>query len=75
MKNMDNFHDAKEAIICNHLFIVSKDEWNTKEDVNTGKSVKNSLEVLRYAKSTSWAEAPSNSEEVKPIVLAIIELH
>ena len=30
------------------LFVVSKDEWNTKED--TGKSMKNALYVLWYAK-------------------------
>ena len=30
------------------LFIVSKDEWNTKED--TGKSLNNALHVLWYAK-------------------------
>jgi len=30
------------------LFTVSKDEWNTKE--GTGKSLKNALHVLRYAK-------------------------
>ena len=30
------------------LFAVSKDEWGTKED--TGKSMKNALYVLRYAK-------------------------
>jgi len=30
------------------LFTVSKDEWNTKE--NIGKSLKNLLDVLRYAK-------------------------
>ena len=29
------------------LFTVSKDEWNAKED--TGKSVKNALDILRYA--------------------------
>ena len=29
-------------------FAVSKDEWDTKED--TGKSIKNTLYVLRYAK-------------------------
>ena len=34
-------------------FTVSKDEWNTKED--TGKSLKNALHVLRYAKRhLSW---------------------
>jgi len=36
------------------FFVVSKDEWNTKED--TGKSMKNALYVLQYAKSTSWTE-------------------
>ena len=30
------------------LFAVSKDEWDTKED--TGKSMKNALYILRYAK-------------------------
>ena len=30
------------------LFAVSKDEWDTKED--TGKSMKNALYVLQYAK-------------------------
>jgi len=30
------------------LFIVSKDEWNTKED--TGKSMKNASYMLRYTK-------------------------
>jgi len=30
------------------LFAVSKDEWHTKEE--TGKSIKNALVVLQYAK-------------------------
>jgi len=37
--------------MCYHqitLFTVSKDEWNTKE--GTGKSMKNTLYVLWYAK-------------------------
>jgi len=42
--------------------IVSKDEWDTKED--TGKSMKNALYTLRYAKATL------NS---KPIAPAIVE--
>ena len=40
-----------ETIMCYHqidTFTVSKDEWDTKED--TGKSMKNALYVLRYAK-------------------------
>jgi len=30
------------------LFAVRRDEWNTKE--STGKSMKNALYILRYAK-------------------------
>ena len=30
------------------LFTVSRGEWNTKED--TGKSLKNALDILQYAK-------------------------
>jgi len=48
MRNMDNFPYAEEATTKLTLFTVSKDEWNTKED--TGKSLKNALDVLRYAK-------------------------
>ena len=36
------------ATIKSILFTVSKDEWDTKED--TGKSMKNALYVLQYAK-------------------------
>ena len=51
MKNMDNFcYNGKpsHATAKSTLFAVSKDEWDTKED--TGKSMKNVLYVLRYAK-------------------------
>jgi len=52
------------------LFTISKDEWNTKED-----SLKNALDVLQYAKRhISQAEAMSNSEKIKLVVLAIIDL-
>ena len=52
------------------LFTVSKDEWNTKED--TGKSQKNALHVLRYAKRhlSGWSDV----EQWKNQALAIIEL-
>ena len=53
------------------LFTVSKNEWNTKED--TGKSLKNTLHV-RMPKGISWAEVTSNSEKIKPVALAVIEL-
>ena len=36
------------AIAKSTLFVVSKDEWNTKED--SCKSIKNALYVLWYAK-------------------------
>ena len=51
MKNTDNFHfegKPSRATAKSTLFTVSKDEWDTKE--NTGKSMKNALCVLRYAK-------------------------
>ena len=51
MKNTDGFHyEEKPSCVTTKLtlFTVSKDEWDTKED--TGKSMKNSLYVLRYVK-------------------------
>ena len=48
-ENMDGFLSKPS------LFIVSKDEWNTKED--TGKSLKNVVHVVQYAKRhlSSWS--------------------
>ena len=69
MKNTNDFHYAKEAITKSTLFTVSKDEWNTKED--TGKSMKNVLHILWYAKSTSQGEMTSNSEKIKPVALLV----
>ena len=51
MKNADDFcYEGKPSRATNisTLFAVSKDEWDTKED--TGKSMKNALYVLHYAK-------------------------
>ena len=51
MKNMDDFHyKGKPSCAAAKLtsFAVSKDEWDTKED--TGKSMKNALYILWYAK-------------------------
>ena len=51
MKNTDGFHfegKPSRATAKSTPFPVSKDEWDTKED--TGKSMKNALYVLRYAK-------------------------
>ena len=49
--NTDDFrYEGKpsRAIAKLTLFAVSKDEWDTKED--TGKSMKNALYILQYAK-------------------------
>ena len=76
MKNMDDFRfEVKPSRACTKLtpFPVSKDEWDAKED--TGESMKNVLYVLRYAKGTCRVEATSNSDKIKNIALAIIELH
>jgi len=35
---------------------------------------KNALHVQQYGKGTSWAEAMSNSEKIKPVALAIVQL-
>ena len=51
MKNTNDFHyegKPSRAIAKSTLFAVSNDEWDTKED--TGKSMKNALYVLQYAK-------------------------
>ena len=82
MKNTDDFcyegkpsHARKpsRATTKSTLFAVSKDEWDTKED--TSKSMKNALYVLQMPKGTSRTEVTSNSEKIKPIALAVIELH
>ena len=51
MINTDDFHYERKpsrATTKLTLFAVSKDEWDIKED--SGKSKKNSLYILRYAK-------------------------
>ena len=76
MKNTDDFrYEGKPSHTTTKLilFTVSKDEWDTKKD--TGKSMKNTLYVLRYAKRQLSAEATSNSEKIKLIALVVIELH
>ena len=68
MKNMDDLlrmtsvAQRKPSLATTKLmpFTVRKDEWNTKE--YSGKSLKNALDVLWYAKGTSQAEAKSNSQ-------------
>ena len=48
---MDDFHFGGKPSCATAkltLFVVSKNEWNTKKD--TGKSMKNALYIPRYAK-------------------------
>ena len=46
----------RHAITKSTLFTVGKDEWNTKE--GTGKSMKNALHILQYAKRhlSGWSD-------------------
>jgi len=55
------------------LFVVNKDEWDTKED--TGKSMKNKLHVQQYGKKhlSGWSKV--EQQKIKPVALAIVELH
>ena len=65
MKNTDNSHNEgkpSHATAKSTSFAVSKDEWNTKEDA--GKSMKNALYVLQYAKR----HPTSNSKIIKASV-------
>ena len=62
MTNTDDFRYKGKpscAIAKSTLFAVSKYEWDTKED--TGKSMKNALYVLRYAKR--YLSGQSNVEQ------------
>ena len=71
MKNTDDFHyegKPSHATAKSTLFAVSKDEWDTKE--NTGKSMKNALYLLQYAKRHIML----NSEKIKPVALVFVEL-
>ena len=53
-------------------FIVSKTKWNTKKD--KGKSEMHLLYVYDWRKGTSQEKAMSNSEEIKPVAICIVEL-
>jgi len=54
------------------LFMVNKDEWDTKEGL--GKSMKMHCMYGGMEKRTSWAEGTSINKIIKPIALAIVEL-
>ena len=74
-KNTDDFcYEGKpsHATAKSTPFAISKDEWNTKED--TGKSMRMHCMYYGMPKGTCRAEAMSNSEKIKPVALAVIEL-
>jgi len=55
-----------------HFFLSAKMNGTQKE--GTGKSMKNALYILWYAKGTSQVKVTSNSEKIKCIALANVEL-
>ena len=64
MKNTDDFRykgKASHATVKLTPFDISKDKWDIKED--TGKSMKNALYVLLYAKRHV---SRLNSEKINP---------
>ena len=68
MKNMDNFRFEVKPLCARAKstpFLISKDEWDTKED--TGKSMMNALYILRYAKRHQLGRTTSNSKKIKPV--------
>ena len=73
-ENMDDFHykgKPSRATTKSTLYAVSKDECYTKED--TGKSMKNALYVLQYAKR-HLLDQSVKQKKIKPVALAVIEL-
>ena len=74
-KNTGNFHyewKPSRATTKSTSFTVNKDEWDTKED--TGKSMKNALYVLRYAKRACIRLKPHQTVKKVPVALAVIQL-
>jgi len=72
-----NFSVMKRKPSCatteSTFFAASKDEWNTKEA--TGKSVKNALYILWYAKRHLLGQSDIEQWKIKCIALATVELH
>ena len=49
-------------------------EYKGEQKVSFGRTMMQAMELLRLAKSTSPDKATLNSEEIKPVAIAIIEL-
>ena len=76
MKNMDDF--CFEGATCNHqidTFLLSaKMNWTQRRTLVSPRRMH--CMFCSMPKGTSWAEATSNSEKIKPVAvaLAVIEL-
>ena len=55
------------------LFAVSKDEWDTRRTLVSPRRMHCTYSGM--PKGTSRPEVTSNSEKIKPVALAVIELH
>ena len=60
------------AIANQHLALLAKISGTQKDK---GKSMMHVFYILQLAKGASRDEATSNSEEIKPVALSIVELH
>jgi len=69
--------DLMEAITC--LPLNRHFSWWTKMNIIQRRAVVSPWRMhcmySGMAKGTSWAEATSNSEKIRPVALAIVELH
>ena len=75
MKNTNDFcYNGKSSRVTTKstLFAVSQDKWDTKED--TGKSMKMHCMYCGMAAPLK-AKVMSNSDKIKAVPIAVIELH
>jgi len=68
----DDFRNKWKPSRAMTLFVVNKDEWDTKE--GCGKSMKNALHVQQYAKRhlLDWSDVEKRKNQVRS--LSIVEL-
>jgi len=72
MKNVDDFHYAKDAIMCNCQInaVHCEQKMNGTQRRTLVRPWRMHFTYCGMPKGTSWAEATSNSEKIKPIALA-----
>ena len=79
IENLDssyyNYREAVKRYYCKSTpSIVNKDKWDTaRTQVIT--SMKYALYILQYAKGTCQVAIMKDNGNIKPVALAIIELH